>query len=190
MLNAFSETRTSAASGRLAPLRALAGQGGRVASTALRPVQGAAGTVAGVGLELQRRAVDRVLDSAELERVITAAVESIRVQRALETIMSSQAAEHLVDSFFDGPLFDRVVDRLLESDGLWRLIDDVAASPVVRAAVSQQGLGFADQVGGEVRRRSRRADDWLERAAQGLVRRRPAEAPQTPTAAPQTPDPA
>ena len=185
MSDDFSAGGTSGgAGGRRGPLRAVAAQGTRVASTALRPLQGAAGAVVDVGFELERRAVDRVLDSGELERVIVAAVESPRVQAAMQSALSSPATQSLVDSVLDSPMFDRLmnqlVDRLLAGDAVWRMIDEVAASPTVRAAVSQQGLGFADQVGSEVRRRSSRADDWLERAAQGLARRRPASAPQSP----------
>ena len=185
MSDDFSAGGTSGgAGGRRGPLRAVAAQGTRVASTALRPLQGAAGAVVDLGFELERRAVDRVLDSDELERVIVAAVASPRVQAAMQSALSSPATQSLVDSVLDSPMFDRLmnqlVDRLLAGDAVWRMIDEVAASPAVRAAVSQQGLGFADQVGSEVRRRSSRADDWLERAAQGLARRRPASAPQSP----------
>jgi hypothetical protein len=77
----------------------------------------------------------------------------------------------MIDTFFDSGLFDHFVDRLLTSDGLWRLIDVIAGSPAVTAAISQQGLGFADQVGDAMRGRSRQADDWLERAGQRIVRR-------------------
>jgi hypothetical protein len=41
----------------------------------------------------------------------------------------------------------------------------------VTAAISQQGLGFADEVGDEVRERSRKADDWVERTARRLIHR-------------------
>jgi len=50
----------------------------------------------------------------------------------------------------------------------------------VTAAISQQGLSFADQVGGEMRDRSRRADDWVERAARRLVHRQPRVGPPQP----------
>ena len=72
---------------------------------------------------------------------------------------------------FDSRLIDRLMQRLGESEALWGLIDEIAQSPAVLAAVSQQGLGFADQVGDEMRTRSRRADDWLERAARRLAHR-------------------
>ena len=169
-------TRTFASNGRPGPLRAVAHLGGRAAASAMRPVGGAVGGAVGAALDLgmtiQRRAVDRVLDSPELERVMVEAVESRRVQTALEVAISSETANRLVDSFFDSGMFDRLVERLLESDGLWHLVDEIAQSPAVMAAVSQQGLTFADQVGDQMRDRSRRADDWLERAARRIIRRR------------------
>jgi hypothetical protein len=174
-------TRTYASNGRPGPLRAVAHLGGRAAASELRPVNdavnGAVGAALGFGMTVQRRAVDRVLDSPELERVMVEVVESRRVQTALEVAISSEAANRLVDSFFDSGMFDRLVERLLESEGLWHLVDEIAQSPAVMAAVSQQGLTFADQVGDQVRDRSRRADDWVERAAWRIIRRRNRPAP-------------
>ncbi len=57
----------------------------------------------------------------------------------------------MVDAAFDSGLVDRIVERLPTSRAVWDLIDEVAASPAVTAAISQQGLGFADQMGDEVR---------------------------------------
>ena len=54
---------------------------------------------------------------------------------------------------------------LLKTDGLWRLVDEVARSPSVVEAIAHQGTGFAEQVGGRARSRSRRADAWVERVA-------------------------
>jgi hypothetical protein len=64
------------------------------------------------------------------------------------------------------------VERLLESEELWVLVDEIARSPAVTQAITQQSLGFADQVAGGVRERSRDADGMLERAARRIVRRR------------------
>jgi hypothetical protein len=192
---ADAQTRTFASNGRPGPLRAVVHIGGWAAASALRPVNGAVGAALEIGLTIQRRAVDRVLDSPELERVMLEAVESRRVQTALQVAISSEAANRLVDSFFDSGMFDRLVERLLESEGLWHLVDEVAQSPAVMAAVSQQGLTFADQVGDQVRDRSQRADDWLERAARRVIRRRnrsDAGVPDLPDLpeTPETPDPA
>lgn len=135
---------------------------------------------ADAGLNLERRAVDRVLASDELERVLTAAINSPQVLGALVNALSSDAAKQLVDGLFDSGLIDRLLERLLASDSLWQMIDEIAASPAVTAAISQQGLGFADQVGEQVRDRSRKADDWVERAARRIIHRQPRPLPAEP----------
>ncbi len=150
---------------------------------------GAAAAAVDVGVGLERRVVAFVLDSAELERVIGTAVDSPRIQSAVEHALESDGVKQLITSFFDSGAFDELVDGLLASDGLWRmidgvidhlvlsealwrLVDDVAGSPAVTAAITQQGLGFADQVGEQVRTRSRDVDDRLERIARRLTLRR------------------
>jgi len=132
--------------------RPLGGIGGRAAAATLRPFTDAA--------------------AVELEALLATALDSESVQRGLRSAFESDGGKQLVADFFDSELFDEFVDRLLASPSLWRLVDEVADSPAVTAAISQQGLGFADQVGEEVRRRTRRADDWLERLAHRLIRRR------------------
>jgi hypothetical protein len=132
--------------------RPLGGIGGRAAAATLRPFTDAA--------------------AIELEAVLGTALESEHVQRGLRAAFESDGGRQLVDDFFDSGLFDELVDRLLASPALWRLVDDIAASPAVTAAISQQGLGFVDQVGDDIRRRARRADDRLERIAHRLIRRR------------------
>src|SRR4029078_3653674 len=81
--------------------------------------------------------------------------------RLIDKALESEHAEALVAKLFESGLADQLVDQLLTSRALWRLVDEVAASPAVTAAVTQQGLGFADQVGDELRARARRADDWI-----------------------------
>lgn len=161
---------------RPAVLRGVVSLGGRAAALGVRPLSGLAGAAAEAGADLERRVMDRLIDSGELERVLASA----RVQTVASQLLDSDGARRLVDLFFDSGLFDQLVDRLLASDGLWRLVDEIAASPAVTAAISQQGLGFADQVGDQVRARSRHADAWLERAARRLARRGPDEAPPAP----------
>ena len=178
----------------------------RAAATTLRPLTGAMGRAAAAGIVVERRAVDLLLDSAELERALNAAIDSVRIQSSLERALHSDSVKSLVDNLFDSGLldqviarmfdsglfdrviaqmfesgaFDRILERLLASDGLWQLVDEIAASPTVTAAISQQGLGFADQVTDQVRDRSRKADDWLERAARRLAHRPPRALPPEP----------
>jgi hypothetical protein len=158
-------------------LRQLAGLGSHAAAVTLRPLSGAAAVAVDASISLERRAVDRVLDSAELERLLLAALNSPRIWAAVRKAVESDGAKQVIEGFFDSGLWDEFVDRLLASRALWRLIDEVADSPAVTAAITQQSLGFADQVGEEVRTRSRGADDWLERAARRLTRRRAEGAP-------------
>jgi hypothetical protein len=160
-------------------LRQLTDIGGRAATATLRPLGNAAGAAIGAGINLERRAVDRVLDGPELDRLLTATLDSPRTRAVINRAVASDAAKQLIASVFDTGLFDELVDRLLASRGLWRLIDEVAGSPAVMEAVTQQGLGFADPVGEEVRSRSRGADDWLERAARRLTGRRARTLPPT-----------
>lgn len=187
-------------------VRVLIGIPGRAAEITLRPLTGIVGRAAAAGVEVERRTVDRVLESAELERVLNAAVDSVRIQASLERALDTDGVRRLVDRLFDSGVLDQVIarmfetglidrviaqmfdsgtidrllDRLLASEGLWHMIDEIAGSPAVTAAVSQQGLGFADQVTDEVRARSRKADDWLERAARRLAHRPPRALPPEP----------
>lgn len=149
--------------------------GRRAVTIPMRPVATMTVAAAHASVELQRRAVERVLESPELDRMMTAAINSETAQDAINRLLESDAAQQLVASLFDAGLFDQLVDRLLASEALWRLIDEIAVSPAVTEAITQQGLGFADQFGEQVRTRSRDADDWLERAARLLVRRRAAD---------------
>jgi hypothetical protein len=153
------------------PLRPLIGFGTRAATATLRPIAGAVEAAAEASLSLERRAVNRVLESEELERVVIVAINSAHIQAALKQALESDGAAQLVDSLFASGFIDRFFERLLASESLWHLIDEIAGSPAVTAAVSQQGLGFADELGDEVRSRSRKADDWMERAARRLIGR-------------------
>jgi len=120
------------------------------------------GSVAAASLKpLREGATEVVLDSQLFQSLLADALDSEQVQTALTRALETEGAEHLVDTLFESGLVDEFVDRLLTSKELWRLVDEIAASPAVTAAVTQQSLGFADQVGGELRSRARHADDWI-----------------------------
>ncbi len=105
--------------------------------------------------------IDRALQSDGAEALVASPALWNLIDKALE----SEHAEQVVAKIFASGLADQFVDHLLSSDAVWRLIDVIAASPAVTAAVTQQGLGFADQVGGELRVRARQADDWIAQKA-------------------------
>ena len=122
-------------------------------------------------------AVDRVLASRWAERTVVQAVDGEQAQRALVAALESPALERALTQMIESRLVDdaiaRVVDRTLarlpESPALWSLIDEIAQSPAVREAINRQSVGFAEELAGEVRERTRRADDQLEGAAKRLL---------------------
>jgi hypothetical protein len=129
--------------------------------------------------------VTRALQGPELEQLISNAVdndrtrdglarafESVGVERLLERMLSSSASERVVAQVLRSPLMREAVAQLLESEELWTLVDEIARSPSVSDAITHQSAGFLDQVTDKVRDGSRDADDWIERAARRIVRRR------------------
>jgi hypothetical protein len=122
-----------------------------------------AATLGALGLALDSRlatgAVDRIAASGLIDRFADRLVADGTVERTVDRV------------FDDERVLDEVVTRLLASEDLWLLVDEIARSPSVTEAITQQSVGFADQVAGGVRQRSRHADARLERAARALLRR-------------------
>jgi hypothetical protein len=130
-------------------------------------------------------AVQRVIESALAERTVVRALERIDWKRVLDSPAAERVATQVVESRVVQDAIGRVVedtiDRLRDSPAMWTLLDEIMHSPAVAEAIAQQGMGFADQVGDEVRERSRTVDDKLERAAWRLLRRRPRPAAEAPS---------
>jgi hypothetical protein len=150
-----------------------------LASFALRPLTGA--------VELGWRTASRAADDAALaaldallasrlfaelvERASTRMLEGPELERIVDALLESPMMETLVGRAIESRLLDTAIERLLEGDALWRLVEEVARSPAVTEAIAHQGFGFADQVAGGVKERSRSADAWLERAVKRALRR-------------------
>jgi hypothetical protein len=123
-------------------------------------------------------AVDRVLASHWAERTVVQAVDGEQAHRALAAALESPAVERAVAQLIESRLADEAVTRIVErtlarlpeSPALWALIDAIAQSAAVREAISSQSAGFAEEVAGDVREISRRADEQLEHAARRLLR--------------------
>ena len=65
-------------------VRLLAGLCGRAAACVLRPMTETIDVVFRIGLGMERRAVDRVLESGELERIMTSVLNDARFRAALQ----------------------------------------------------------------------------------------------------------
>ena len=110
------------------------------------------------------RTVQQAVDGEQAHRALAAALESPAVERAVAQVIESRLADEAV-----ARIVDRTLARLTASPALWELVEAVAASPAVRAALTQQGTGFAEELADDVRERTRHADAQLETAARRLL---------------------
>jgi hypothetical protein len=113
------------------------------------------------------RVADRLLSGPELERIVARALEQPVVERIVNQVVAAPVIQDAI-----ARVADDAIARLRDSPAMWALIDEIAQSPSVAEAITQQGYGFADQVGDDIRERSRHADARLERLAWRLLRRR------------------
>jgi hypothetical protein len=163
----------------LAPVETVLRTGGYVGAAVTRPVvRGASGaTVAALEAVLESRLagelVERVAASQLAGRALRAALEGPLVEALARDLVRYRVADRLLSE----DLVEQTTTRVLESRELWLLVEEIVQSPAVTAAITRQSVGFADQVAGGVRTRSRSADAWLERRARRILRRRaiPAE---------------
>jgi hypothetical protein len=119
------------------------------------------------------RIVDRLLADGIIDHTVGRVLDGPELERVVGTVLDSPAIERLIGQTIESRLADQAVARLLDSEELWLLVEQIAESPAVTDAITQQGYGFADEVAGGMRARSRNADAWLERTARRALRRPP-----------------
>lgn len=168
------------------PLDKLLQAGGRAGNGARRalsvPAGGARRALSGPTRWALMGALDEALSALDvalnsslaqevLDRILASQLTDDVLDRVLGQALNSPDAERLVGRVIDSRVVDAAVVRLLDTEGLWVLVDEIAGSPAVTAAISQQGIGFANQVAGAMRDRSRTADDRVERIARRFTRR-------------------
>lgn len=162
----------------IAPLAALPWRATLVRMEERHALLGATQNLTGLALRLGGAVTRRATDVAGrtalagLDAVLGSPYTDEALARVLDRLLAEDIAERVAGQITEGPELERIVERLLQTEGLWLLVDEIAGSPAVTEAISQQGFGLADQVAGEVRQRSERADARLERVARRLLRRR------------------
>jgi hypothetical protein len=160
------------------PVESALRAGGTLGAAVIRPVARGMSdaAIAGVDAVLDSRlaaeVVDRVAASPLVGRALGAALEGPLLDVLARDLVRYRVAERLLS---DG-LVEQTTTRVLESEELWLLVEEIARSPAVTDAIARQSVGFADVVAGGVRARSRNADTWLEQRARRVLRRRPAPA--------------
>jgi len=138
--------RASASAARLAsrPARAVAGD--RVDATEER--------LASVGRDAASRGAEQLVPL--IEDALEGPLPDLIVDVALE--------RRLIERLLEGG----VLERLAAGPAFERVIEQVAASPALRAALAHQTTSFADEIRSALRARCARVDDRLAAAGSGL----------------------
>ena len=161
-------------------LRAAAGPARAVwGSPLMWPARQVAGPAVGALVERGRteRARLELLAHDGVNEAVAELLRSGLIEEIADRV-ATQLAEPLVGSALDSPALDRIVDRVLESEQLHRIVAHVAAYTEVRAALAAQSAGLANEVAGEVRSRAAKGDDRAEHFARRLLHRRPIAPPE------------
>jgi uncharacterized RDD family membrane protein YckC len=160
-------SRFAAAAGRLAFFPA------RVAARASRDqLEAAADDVLVPELA---RLIDGAFASTLPEDVAKSLVRHRVLERVVGELAASGALDKAVKEALESPHASELADRVLRSEEMRRAIREVVAGPEVRAAITQQTTGLAEELVVGVRSRAVRLDDRAEDA----VRRRPRAARST-----------
>jgi len=134
------------------------------------------------------RAIDRLLASTVPDAVVRSLIENHVVERvALElaetvdvdavvvTALEHETTQQFVAAVIASPGLDQLLvqatDRALRGPELQRVIDHVAASDEVRAALTQQSTTLAAEMAQGLRTRAERLDEVAERTVHGWFRR-------------------
>ena len=106
-----------------------------------------------------------------LERVARPVLAAPDVEAALAEALEQERTRRIVEQALDSRLASQVADHLLRSPELDRVVEQIASSPAVRAALTQQTTSLVAEVAAGLRRRAERLDDRTERTARRWLRR-------------------
>jgi len=111
------------------------------------------------------RAVDRVLAGPLPEEIVRSAVRNRVVERMLTELTASGALDELVGGALQSRQTQALVDRIVASEEMQRVMRDVLMSPEVRHALVDQTAGFSQEVVAGLRGRAARMDEHTDRRA-------------------------
>jgi hypothetical protein len=159
-----------------------AGLGARVmasamvgATAAVRVATRPAAAVVEGGLATPPGHVVRAEAQALLENLDAAGRRDIARAEAELNAALDRAADRLITDTLASQRLKRALERLLESDEVWNLVDRIANSPEVLNAVANASVGLTGVVADEARKRTVTADEFAERIARRVLRRPPRE---------------
>ncbi len=181
-LNALYRTGTKIA---LTPLKSAAAtiEGARRLEQQMRPLISGAleeAFLAAIDATLTRlladdivdRTLDKIETSGAAQRIAERLLDDGIAEQIADRALAGPAAERVLAAALGGPLVEETVAQLLKSEAIWVLVDEIARSPSVTEAITQQGSGFLEQVTERARDRSRYADNRVQGIADKLRRGR------------------
>ena len=109
------------------------------------------------------RLLDRAFATTLPEEVVQSAVKHNVIERVAAELVRSGALDRAVRDALASPHTTELTERILHSDQMQLAIREAAASPEVRAALTRQTAGFAEELIAGIRARAVRLDDRIGR---------------------------
>lgn len=118
---------------------------------------------------------DELLAAPHVDAIARSLAEHRVLERVARPVLTAPDVEATLVSALEEERMRRlaaqVADHLLQSPELDRAVEQIASSPAVRAALTQQTTSLAGEVAAGVRTRAERLDDAAERTARRWLRR-------------------
>lgn len=106
-----------------------------------------------------------------VERVAAQVLGEAHLDRLVDAVLEDPRTEHVIKRVLESRLLDGLTDQVLDSREMQRIVEHIASSPEVLAAVTHHTESLAGDVVADVRTRSERADDVVERRVRRVLRR-------------------
>jgi hypothetical protein len=119
--------------------------------------------------------VRSLLEHHVVERLAAELAADVEIDAAVDAALEHETTQRLVTAIIASPGLDRLLvqatDRALNGPEIQRVIEHVAASPEVRAALTKQSTTLATEMADGLRVRAENLDDVAERTVRGWLRR-------------------
>ena len=145
------------------------------AAAAARAAARPAAAIVQTGLSTPPGQAARAEALSLLESLDAAGRRDIARATAEVNLALDRAVDRVTTDTISSERTSRAIERLLDSEDLWRLVDRIAKSPEVVNAIASASAGLTGVVADEARRRTVTADEFAERVARRVLRRAPRE---------------
>jgi hypothetical protein len=119
--------------------------------------------------------VRSLLEHHVVERLAAELAADVEIDAAVDAALEHETTQRLVTAIIASPGLDRLLvqatDRALNGPEIQRVIEHVAASPEIRAALTHQSTTLATEMADGLRVRAENLDDVAERTVRGWLRR-------------------